>query len=192
MGALEKTRPDPSCRLHIFGASGSGATSLGRALASDWSVPCHDTDDYYWLPTEPPFTEKRPIPERLELMERLFLPRSAWVLAGSLFSWSAPLIPYFDAVVFVSLDNDVRLERLRTREVARYGLENTKPGGAYHDKLHQFLAWANRYEDPNFEGRSRKRHEAWLSTLSCPIIRVESRAPVDQLVQTVNSALLSR
>lgn len=34
--------------IHIFGASGSGATTLGRFLAVQLNVPCFDSDDYFW------------------------------------------------------------------------------------------------------------------------------------------------
>ena len=48
-----------SCRIHITGASGSGVTSLGRALADSLAMPHHDTDDYLWRPTIPPYRETR-------------------------------------------------------------------------------------------------------------------------------------
>lgn len=175
-----------------MGASGSGVTTLGRAIATDWSVPAHDTDDYYWLPTDPPYQDKRPIPERIALMETLFLPRAAWVLSGSLFSWAAPMVPHFDAVVFVSLDNEWRLERLKAREIKRYGDKSLTMGSAAVQKLDDFLAWARQYEDPNFTGRSRASHEQWLAGLDCKVIRVDSARPVSALVDEVNGALAER
>jgi len=36
-------------RIHILGASGSGTTTLGRALAERLQCPHFDTDDYFWL-----------------------------------------------------------------------------------------------------------------------------------------------
>ncbi|MBD0254247.1 MAG: hypothetical protein ICV83_00900 [Cytophagales bacterium] len=36
-----------------------------------------------------------------------------------------------------------------------------------------FLAWAARYDDPGFTGRSRAVHERWLTTLACPVLRLE-------------------
>lgn len=176
-------------RLHVFGASGSGTTTLARAIASDWSVPCYDCDDFYWQPTVTPFIEKRVIEDRLRLMEEMFLPRSAWVLSGSLFSWGSSLIPYFDAVVFLSLDNAKRMQRLQEREERRYGASAISPGGAHYRKFRQFMDWNARYEDPNFSGRSRASHEKWMSDLRCPIIRVDSSHPVDGLVAQVNSEL---
>ncbi len=53
-----------ACRIHVTGASGAGVTTLGRALAQHFAVPHADTDDYFWLPTEPPFTERRPVEDR--------------------------------------------------------------------------------------------------------------------------------
>ncbi len=55
--------------IHIFGASGSGTTTLGRALSEALGLLHMDTDDYFWLPTDPKFTTKRPVDERLALMQ---------------------------------------------------------------------------------------------------------------------------
>ena len=77
-----------TCRIHITGASGSGTTTLGRALADRLGVPQHDSDDYYWLPTNPPYREKRPAAERITLMESMFLGRSDWILSGSVGGWA--------------------------------------------------------------------------------------------------------
>ena len=68
------------CRLFIMGASGTGTTTLGRAIANEWAVPHADADDYFWRPTSPPYRDKRAPSERISLMHEVFLPRSAWVL----------------------------------------------------------------------------------------------------------------
>jgi adenylate kinase family enzyme len=67
-----------SRRIHITGASGSGVTSLGRALADALALPHHDTDDYLWQPTIPPYRKLRDVPDRLRLMREMFLPRADW------------------------------------------------------------------------------------------------------------------
>jgi adenylate kinase family enzyme len=172
------------CRLHITGASGSGTTTLGRALASAWSVPHADADDYFWLPTSPPFMTKRDAGDRRRLMDEMFLGRDGWVLSGSVTEWGDPLLDHFDAVVFLSLDNEVRMERLRARELTRSG-EAIRDGGAREAAYRNFIDWANAYEDPEFNGRSRTRHEQWLSSLPCPVLRLDSARPVDELVSQV-------
>ncbi len=171
-------------RAHITGASGSGTTTLGRALASRWSVPHADADDYFWLPTSPPYVEKRPAAERLGLMRKLFLGRDAWVLSGSVMDWGDELVATFDAVVFLSTDHEHRLARLRARERQRYG-DRIGPGGDLEAGHLEFLTWAAGYENPGFDGRSRARHEEWLSGLACPVLRLDGSTPVADLVAEV-------
>ena len=171
-------------RVHILGASGTGTTTLGRALANEWSVPHADADDYFWEPTEPPYTTKRNPPTRLELMERVFLPRTAWVLSGSLMGWGDALIPRFDAVIFITLEPSLRLSRLRQRAKRRYGTR-VEPGGDREEALVDFLDWAAGYDDPAFEGRSLIAHERWLAELPCPVLRADGAEPTARLVSTI-------
>lgn len=178
---------DP-CRLHITGASGTGTTTLARRIAQKWSVPCHDTDDYYWVPTSPPFARKRAEEQRLSLMNSLFVPRDAWVLSGSLMGWGDALTSHFDAVVFLSLDPSIRMSRLKKREIQRYGETALAEGGSMHANFSAFLDWAENYDNPDFAGRSRSRHERWLSDLPCPVLRLNSDRAVERLVSAILSA----
>ena len=50
-------------------------TSLGRALADALAIAHHDTDDYFWRPTNPPYREMREVADRLRLMREVFLER---------------------------------------------------------------------------------------------------------------------
>lgn len=168
-------------RVHIIGSSGTGTTTLGRAVAAAWSVPHADTDDYFWVPTTPAYTTKREPADRLRLMRELFVDRDAWVLSGSLMGWGDPLVAHFDAVVFLSVDPEVRLERLRAREVQRYGAR-IEAGGDLEAGHQEFMDWARRYEDPTFSGRTRARHERWLETVPCPVLRLDGTRPVVELV----------
>lgn len=170
-------------RLHITGASGSGSTTLARAVATAWSVPHADSDDYFWLPTDPPYVAKRPAAERLALMEAVFLPREAWVLSGSVMGWGDSLVPRFDAIVLLTIAPEARLARLQAREAARYaGTDRSAQDLARHQ---EFLEWAAGYDDPAFDGRSRVSHERWLSTVPCPVLRLDSGRPLDELTSAV-------
>lgn len=172
------------CRLHVTGASGSGTTTLGRALATVWAAPHADVDDYFWQPTVPPYVHKRPERDRLELMQALFRPRDAWVLSGSVMGWGDGLVAEFDAVVLLTLPSDERLERLEVRERTRYG-DAIAPGGPAAVAHQEFMTYARGYDDPGFSGRSRARHEDWLSRVPCPVLRLVSERPVHELVAAV-------
>jgi len=116
-------------RLHICGASGAGVSTLGRALAERLDAAWFDTDDFYWVWDGEPYTTKRSIPDRLTLLGRVLDGAPRWVLSGSLDGWGDPLIRRFEAVVFVSTPTPVRLDRLRARELARFGEGEGYPDG---------------------------------------------------------------
>jgi hypothetical protein len=94
------------------------------------------------------------------------------------------LIPEFDLVVFLAVATEVRMARLRAREVERYGRKAIAPGGALHGSHTEFLDWAARYDAGGLDMRSRALHEAWLATLPGPTLRLEGDRPVaDQLAR---------
>ncbi len=177
-----------SARIHVLGAAGSGTSTLAHALADRLSSQVFDTDDFYWEPTDPPFRKKRPVPDRLRLMQEVFLPRSDWILSGSMVGWGTSIEPRFTQVVFLSAPAAVRLSRLRARERRRLGAQ-IAPGGPLWEAHRGFLEWAMNYDEPGFTGRSRQIHEAWLATLECPVIRLDGRRPVDDLAADVLATL---
>lgn len=162
---IDSTAFEGSCH----GASGSGTTTLGRALADYWSVPHADADDYFWVPTVPPYIEKRPESARLALMRDVFVPREGWALPGSMVGWGESILVESDAVVFLTLEPRERLRRLEAREVHRRDGQEFD-AAAWSD----FLDWARGYDDPAFDGRSRVAHEEWLGQLDRPVLRLGS------------------
>jgi adenylate kinase family enzyme len=176
-------------RIHVTGASGSGVTTLGRALADALALPHHDTDDYFWQPTAPPYRTQRDAADRLRLMREMFLPRADWVLSGGLDGWGDALIPHFDLVVFIVTPQEVRMRRLRAREAAHFGAEAVAPGGWRHEATESFLEWASHYEDGSREGRSLARHQAWLARLPCPVLRLDGSRQLDALVVAARAAI---
>ena len=175
--------------IHIFGASGSGTSTLGRAVAARTGFRCMDTDDYYWLPAEPMYTLKRPIPERLALMERDLDGCDGAVLSGSLAGWGDPLIPRFTLAVRLVTPTPVRMERLRQRELQRYGAR-VLPGGDMHEQSQAFLDWAARYDDGVPPIRSQALHDLWQRQLTCPLLTLDGTLPVEELTEMVVGAMI--
>ena len=102
--------------IHIFGASGAGTSTLGRKICAELGYKFMDTDDYFWLPTDPAYTEKRPREERIELMNRDIDAAENVVISGSLIGWGDVFIPRFTLAIRVETDADIRAERLHCRE----------------------------------------------------------------------------
>ncbi|VVO33493.1 AAA family ATPase [Pseudomonas fluorescens] len=172
-------------RIHLFGASGSGTTTLGQALAERLAIAHFDSDNFYWHSTEKPFSSRRTRDERIQLLQEQVAGLENWVLSGSLCGWGDPITCEFTHAIFVRLDPQIRLQRLLAREFQRYG-EQIFEGGARYDETQTFLAWAAGYDEGGHGTRSLRRHESWIKTLSCPVIQLDSTGcSVEELVEQV-------
>ena len=176
-------------RIHILGASGSGTTTLGRLLSQRLDIPHFDSDNYFWMETKIPFTEKREIRLRQAMLKTDLEGKSEWVLSGALVGWGEFTIPYYTLVVFLLLSPTIRLQRLKEREVERYGIDAISPGGYFYENHQDFMEWAVGYDDPEFTQRSRVMHERWLATIPCPVLRLDSQERPERLVDKVVSIL---
>ncbi|MCO5162964.1 MAG: AAA family ATPase [Mesorhizobium sp.] len=170
-------------RIHITGASGTGTSTLGAALAERLAVPQFDVDDFYWVPTDPPFSQKRAVPERLQLLEAAIAGRG-WLLSGSLVGWGEPLLRDVDLIVFLQVPTVVRLARLRARERSRYG-DAILPGGKMEHIHIAFMEWAAQYDHPSFSGRSLAAHDAWLNRQTAPVLRIDGLLPTGRQIERV-------
>ncbi|MGA0555619.1 adenylate kinase [Larkinella sp. VNQ87] len=159
-------------RLHLFGASGSGVTTLGTALAAHLNLPYFDSDDYFWEKTDPPFTVRCPPNERNARISADLTAANDWILGGSVINWGQAVFPVFDLIVFLWIPPDIRLERLKNRELERYGsVIQTDPERRRQFK--DFLAWAADYDqDTGLANRTLKAHEAWLRTRPEPVLEL--------------------
>jgi adenylate kinase family enzyme len=175
-------------RIHILGASGSGTTTLGRALAERLQYPHFDTDDYFWVATDPPYTQQRERTERIQLLMDDLMAQKQWVLSGSLCGWGDVAIPLFELVVFLLIPQDTRMARLRRREQARFG-KRILPGGDMYESSQAFLAWAASYDAGGLDIRSRQLHEEWLGTLPCPIVCFEGEYSIEEQLAVLEAEI---
>ncbi|MDX2198577.1 MAG: adenylate kinase [Phycisphaerae bacterium] len=175
-------------RVNILGASGAGASSLGRALAEALRAPYFDCDDYYHEPSDPPF-QRRATPESRHARLVGDLGRQAsWVLAGGVAGWE----PYpqlgITQFVFLWVPPAVRIERLRRREQGRFGAR-VLPGGDMHGQHEEFVAWAARYDAGDVEGKTLARHEAYLAQQNCPVLEIRGEVATEEALRRVLAAL---
>ena len=104
----------------VFGASGSGCTTLGRELTRLLNFEHFDTDDYFFEQTDPyPFTKERPLHERIALLRSKI--KSDFVLSGCIREWDGAFDSMLSMAVFVITPTNIRIERLENREFNRSG-----------------------------------------------------------------------
>ncbi len=166
--------------IHILGASGSGTTTLAKALSDELGYVHFDSDNYFWLPTKPPFTVKRPHDERVELLKNDIEKAGKWILSGSNCGWGDFLMDIYDLVIFLYVPVDTRMKRLVRREMQRYPIESISTGGDMYGSHKAFIEWAAAYETGGMEMRSLALHNEWLKQLKCPVIRIEGEQSIEE------------
>jgi adenylate kinase family enzyme len=162
-------------------------TTLGGLLAAALDAVHIDTDDHHWVATDPPYQKKRDVPERRRRIAAAQARAGRWVVSGTLDSWAEGIADEAELIVFLEAPTEVRMERLRQRQQARFG-DSLLPGGAMHRTHREFIEWAAQYELGTQPGRSRPRHERWLAGLEVPVLRLDSARPAEALLADVLSA----
>lgn len=150
-------------KIHIFGASGSGVTTLGNQLSQKLGIPYLDSDDFFWHDTVVPFTERRDAEIRNKMISEEMNRNDNFILGGSIIHWGEKIFPEFDLIVFLYLPPAVRMERLRSREIMRYGNEIIS-NPEREKQYKKFIAWAEDYDImAGIAQRNLRAHEEWLS-----------------------------
>ena len=163
-------------------------TTTGRVLAERHDLLHLDADDYYWQDTDPPFQKTNPIEVRWQLLHHKLHRVDNWLISGSMTSWADPFMDLFDLVVFFDVPIDIRIERLRERERREFGAR-ISPGGDMYENHEQFIKWAAQYDQGYLAGRSRERHEKWLRTLQCPVLRIQGDISVKETIGRIEEEM---
>src|SRR5262249_10556475 len=100
------------------------------------------------------------------------------VTAGSVISWGEELENSFSLIVFLTLQPELRLARLREREVARFGRVDAK-----------VFESAARYDEGCLDVNSRVGDEQWLTKRSCPVVRIDGDISGPERLARVANAL---
>lgn len=176
--------------IHIYGASGSGTSTLGRKISEELGYKFMDTDDYYWLPANPPYTLKRSKEERLALMKKDIYEADHVVISGSLTDWGDELIPFFTLAVRLVTDTEIRIRRLIIREKQKFG-DRIMPMGDLYTHHMEFIEWARKYDTGSVDMRSRAKHDEWQKLLLCRQIVLDGADVLEENFRKVQAEMNS-
>jgi adenylate kinase family enzyme len=175
-------------KINIIGASGSGATTLAKQLAEHINAISFDVDNYYWKKSDPPFTQRNTLHDVKQLLCKDLDSTPSWVLSGSVMGFAEEIASQFSHVIFLQLDQSIRMDRLAKREYAKYG-QRILEGGDMFSSHEEFMQWASNYDNDATEIKSRKIHEEWFSKIRCPVIRLDSQNPLADLLKELRLRL---
>lgn len=165
-------------KIQIIGGSGTGKSTLARFISDKQGIKWIDTDTYLWK--DQTFTEKLPVELRINMYENETAHLSDYVVSGSTFSWHSDGFIDRDLLVFLFLEEEVRMERLVKREIERKSpLRYLSNGEATND----FLEWCKTYqkaEDYHSIGSyAEHAHQMELSTAS--VLQLDSSLSIEEL-----------
>jgi adenylate kinase family enzyme len=169
-------------KIHILGASGSGTTSLGIELSKTLRINHYDSDDYFWERTEPPVRVIKEECERVRLLKYDISNCDSWILSGSSMGWGDFIIEQLDYVIYIYVDNEIRMKRLLLREIERYG-DRISFGNDMYGTHIEFMNWARSYDTAGISIRSKVSHSEWLKKVKCKIIRIENMMSIEDEVK---------
>lgn len=175
-------------KIQLIGGSGTGKSTLGKYTADQLGIKWIDTDTYLWK--DKSFTESHPLEKRLALHQKDMAETDSYVASGSIYSWHPQGFQDRDLLVFLSLDESVRLERLRQRELHRNNGKNSwldADGAVTND----FIEWCKTYWTATDKSKigtyAAQSHE--LSLADCPVVKLDSSRSVEELYTDILKAV---
>ncbi len=160
----------------IFGANGSGKTTLGRELANELGYKHMDIEDYYFLESKIPYSISRSKDECIELMLLDIQKCGSFVISAVAGNLGDEITSYYKLAVFLSTPKEIRMERIKQREIDKFGNRVLMGGDMYErqQKFHKFAAT-----------RSLTHIDEWAKTLTCPVIRLDGTLNLSDIVKHV-------
>ncbi len=181
---VSKSRTLLPMKIHIFGASGSGVSTVGQALSQRIRVPYFDSDDYFWELSELPYTQKRPPDIRNQMLITDLKKCNNWILGGSLTQWGNEFFTLFDLAVFLWIPSKIRIERLKKREYERFGEKNFTD--EHRSKQYkEFIVWASGYDNNSVIGRTLQLHEEFLQKVNCETLELRGEVTTEQRIDCI-------
>ena len=175
--------------IHVFGASGSGTSTLAKALCDKTGFRLMEVDDYFWLPSDPPFTNRRDSSESAALMQSDIDEHENVIIAGSATGWGDFLIPQLSLAIRLVVPTDIRINRIKQREYARFG-KRIHRGGDMYNQHQAFLEWTSSYDEGGVDIRSKAQHDKWQEKLKCDLIIIDGTKSIKELVNDVFSKII--
>ncbi|MBQ8258200.1 MAG: AAA family ATPase [Clostridia bacterium] len=161
--------------IAIVGLNGSGKTTLGRALAKRLGYYRMDVEDYYFPKSDVPYAVARTREEVEHLMLADIAEHGDFVLSAVCADFAA-IEPFYELIVYLEAPQNERMERIRQRSVDKFG-SRVLPGGDMYEQEESFFAFAAK--------RTPDKIEKWIKTVACPVLRIDSRKPTEELVRCV-------
>lgn len=173
--------------IMIMGSSGAGKTTLGKLVAKELGFTFVDIDDYIWRKdTKIPFLAMYPKEEKISRLMEAISNCDHFVMAGSMNSFHEHFDPFFELVVHLHADAQIRVQRVHERELNLFG-ERILEGGDAYEEHQKFLNDIAGY-DCGIGGCTLQQHEEWMESLKCKVIQLDGAHALEKNLKIIVEA----
>ena len=106
------------------------------------------------------------------------------VISGWMGSSGDALISRFQLIIWLHTPAELRIRRLKARELANFG-KRILPGGDMYENHQEFLDYSAQYDDGGMDIRSYARIKEWLEQATCPVMELDGRRTTESLAAEV-------
>lgn len=160
----------------IIGLNGSGKSTVCRELAHLLNYKRMDVEDYYFLASEIPYTVSRTHEEVQQMIIDDIAKFHNYVLCSVNCNWDSKITDTFRLAVLLFAPLTVRMERIKQREVTRFG-ERVLEGGDMYESQKRFHAFVASRSPEDVKERTK--------ALKCPILDIDATLPVHKIVENI-------
>ena len=148
----------------ICGLNGSGKTTLAASLARSLNFKHMDIEDYYFLPSDIPYSHPRTKEEVIPLVLKDMNEDPCFVFSYVKGDMTPEINAKFDLVVYLDVPKNIRMERIKKRAYDKFG-DRVLIGGDMYEQEEAFFKMASSREPSAIED--------WLDTLPCNVLRLD-------------------
>ena len=167
----------------VCGLNGAGKSTMAKALAERINCRFIDIENIYFSRQDNPdypYEKFRPYEEVVSMLTNIVNGESDFVLASVTGRFGDEFISHLKCAIYIEVPREIRLKRVHDRSYIRFG-EKSYEGGDYYEQVmafHDFCA-----------ARDENLVNDWLSTICCPIIKVDGTLPICDNVNLIAKML---
>ena len=156
----------------VCGLNGAGKSTLGKALAEKLNYSFIDIEDIYFPKDNPEYMYLNPrLFEEVErILSNIISENNNFVLASVKGNFNKDIVSHFKCAVYIEAPKETRIKRVYQRSYNKFG-ERMLEGGDLYEKEKAFFDFV--------KSKDENTVEVWMSSISCPIIRVNGTLPID-------------
>jgi cytidylate kinase len=162
----------------IMGLNGSGKSTICHELADLLNYKRMDVEDYYFLNSDIPYANSRTHEEVKKLLLNDIKMYRNYVLSSVGCNWGSEIVSTYKLAIMLYAPLQVRLERIKQREITRFGSRVLEGGDMYESQ--------KRFHDM-VVSRSEEDIKQQISTLTCPVLEINATLPVKEILGLIYS-----